>query len=350
MRKIEAVDLFCGVGGLSHGLKQSKVKILAGVDLDPHSKYPFEVNNKAKFIHRSVTDIKGEDLSSLFSPDAVKLLAGCAPCQPFSTYSQGPRGKNDDQWRLLLEFGRLVEEVQPELITMENVPALHSHEVFADFTTRLKEQGYAIFHQVVDCQKYGLPQTRKRLVLVGSKLGDIKLSKPRGRVKTVRDVLASLPVQQAGEVDPVDPFHRSASLSDINYKRIKASKPGGTWNDWPTSLVAECHKRASGKSYPSVYGRMEWDKPAPTITTQYYGFGNGRFGHPVQDRAITLREGAVLQGFPADYKFVENKDEIHFTRVGRLVGNAVPPPLGRLIGKTLYNHLRDLETATSQNS
>lgn len=346
MRKIEAVDLFCGVGGLSHGLKQSKVKILAGVDLDPHSKYPFEANNRAKFIHKSVTDITGDELASLYSADAIKLLAGCAPCQPFSTYSQGPRGKNDDQWRLLLEFGRIVEEVQPELITMENVPALHSHSVFGEFTRSLEQQGYSLSHQVVECHKYGLPQTRKRLVLVGSKLGEIRLLPPSGRPQTVRDVLAKLPAQKAGDEDPIDPFHRSATLSDINQKRIKASKPGGTWKDWPESLVAECHKRASGKTYPSVYGRMEWDKPAPTMTTQYYGFGNGRFGHPEQDRAITLREGAVLQGFPANYKFVENKDEIHFTRVGRLVGNAVPPPLGRLIGKTFYNHLKDLENNT----
>jgi DNA (cytosine-5)-methyltransferase 1 len=343
MRSVEAVDLFCGVGGLSYGLKQAKINVLAGVDLDPNSKYPFERNINAEFIQKSVTELKGEDIRKFYSPDSLKLLAGCAPCQPFSTYSQGPRGKDDDQWKLLLEFGRLVEEVRPDLVTMENVPALHTHEVFKNFTDNLRGLGYFIHHKVVDCQQYGLAQTRKRLVLVGSRFGDIDLIPPTGKVKTVRQVLKDVPPQSAGEVDINDPFHRSAKLSELNFERIKVSKPGGTWKDWPKELIANCHKKDSGRSYPAVYGRMEWDKPAPTMTTQYFGYGNGRFGHPEQDRALSLREGAILQGFPARYKFVPPDGEIYFKKVGRLVGNAVPPPLGKLIGKSFLKHLDHLQ-------
>ena len=314
--------------------------------MDPHSKFPYEANNKAKFIQKSVIDIAGEELSSLYSEGAIKLLAGCAPCQPFSTYSQGPRGKNDGQWRLLKEFERLIGEVQPELVTMENVPALKSHPVFEEFVKNLKAQNYSVSYKIIACDQYGLAQTRKRLVLVGSRLGEISLLPPTGALRTVRDVLAHLPVQKAGQANTSDPFHCSAALSEINQRRIKASKPGGSWKDWPKSLVATCHKRASGRTYPSVYGRMEWDKPAPTMTTQYYGFGNGRFGHPDQDRAITLREGALLQGFPSSYRFVKEGEKIHFSRVGKLVGNAVPPPLGNLIGRSFYSHLSQVNSTT----
>jgi DNA (cytosine-5)-methyltransferase 1 len=122
--------------------------------------------------------------------------------------------------------------------------------------------------------------------------------------KKVEDVIGNLPPHEAGQVDPNDPLHQCSTLSDLNLKRIRKSKPGGTWRDWPEELVAECHKKRSGRTYPGVYARMEWGKPAPTMTTQYFGYGNGRFGHPEQDRAISLREGAIFQGFTEDYKFV----------------------------------------------
>jgi site-specific DNA-cytosine methylase len=148
------------------------------------------------------------------------------------------------------------------------------------------------------------------------------------------------PVKDAiGEVDPEDALHQSASLSEKNMRRIKSSKPGGTWRDWSKTLVADCHKKETGKSYPSVYGRMSWDAPAPTMTTQFFGFGNGRFGHPVQDRAISFREGAILQSFPTDYQFIPPDTEICKRAIGRLIGNAVPVAIGELIGASLYHHL-----------
>lgn len=348
MTQIQAIDLFCGAGGLTFGLNKAKIKVLAGVDIDPASRFPFEANNNAEFIQESVEDIRGLDLRKRYSKDAIRLLAGCAPCQPFSSYSQGARGKNDKQWRLLDEFLRLVDESIPHLITMENVPALAQHPVFERFVNSLSyhpsgRRRYHVTYQIVACEKYGLPQTRKRLVLLASRLGPIALNPPSGKHKTVKQAIGQLPKQLAGDIDPKDAFHRSANLTDINLKRIKQSKPGGTWNDWEAKLVAKCHKKETGKTYPGVYGRMEWDKPAPTITTQFYGFGNGRFGHPKQNRAITLREGAILQSFPKSYKFVDKGSAMHFSSVGRLIGNAVPPMLGKLIGDSIHTHVKNIK-------
>ena len=146
----------------------------------------------------------------------------------------------------------------------------------------------------------------------------------------------------AGEAAPRDKLHVSSTLSEKNLKRIKVSKPGGTWRDWPEHLVADCHRAESGRTYPGVYGRMEWDKPAPTMTTQCYGFGNGRFGHPEQDRAITLREAAIIQSFPRDYAFIPDDGEVSFKVLGRLIGNAVPVDLGRAIARSINSHLAEI--------
>jgi DNA (cytosine-5)-methyltransferase 1 len=345
MSNIEAVDLFCGVGGLTFGLSQANIDVLAGVDIDPASHYPFEANNDATFIQKSVEDIHGRKLRAMYSSGAIRLLAGCAPCQPFSSYSQGARGKNDNQWNLLSDFGRIVDESKPDLVTMENVPALIHHPVFEQFVKNLREypsgrKRYHVSYQLVECEKYGLPQTRKRLVLLASKFGPISLKKPSVTRKTVKQSIGKQKELRAGEVDSKDTLHRSASLLPKNLERIRQSIPGGTWRDWDKRLVANCHIKKSGTTYSSVYGRMEWDKPSPTITTQFYGFGNGRFGHPEQDRAISLREGAILQSFPKSYKFVEENQPVYVTSVGRLIGNAVPPLLGKLIGDSIQKHVK----------
>lgn len=162
----------------------------------------------------------------------------------------------------------------------------------------ISKRSYWVHQDVVDCTLYGLPQNRRRMVLLASLLGPIELIGPtRRKPKTVRDAIGRLPAIRQGTAHPKDPLHSASTLSDLNLKRIRASRPGGTWRDWPKHLVAECHKRETGYTYPGVYGRMAWDEPAPTLTTQFFGFGNGRFGHPEQDRAISLREGAILQGF-----------------------------------------------------
>ena len=341
--QISAVDLFCGAGGLSFGMQRAGVAIAAGIDIDSVCRHPFETNVKAPFLEIDVAELLPSDVASLWYDGAIRVLAGCAPCQPFSTYAQG-RTEATNQWQLLRRFADIVNELRPEIVTMENVPRLASHHVFDEFLSTLDSAGYAHNHAVVRCADYGVPQTRSRLVLLASRLGPIELTPPtrtQGRFVTVRDTIGDLAGIRAGEIDSSDQLHRSSQLSETNLQRIRSSKPGGTWRDWDDTLRATCHLKNSGRTYPSVYGRMEWDRPAPTITTQFHGFGNGRFGHPEQDRAISLREGALLQTFPADYSFVPEGGTVSIGAIARLVGNAVPVGLGEAVGKSILQHVRD---------
>jgi DNA (cytosine-5)-methyltransferase 1 len=337
---ITAVDLFCGVGGLTHGLTRGGIDVKAGFDLDPACRYPFEANNSAPFIEQDVNELTADDLRPYLAGADISLLAGCAPCQPFSTYSQSGRSKKRElDWQLVSTFGRLAAELQPDLVTMENVAQVADHDVFQEFLKYL--DGYHLRWSIVECAKIGVPQTRRRLVLLASKLGDKKLDiKSRNRKeKTVAETISRLPAIAAGEQHSTDPLHTASRLSPTNLRRIQASKPGGTWRDWDPELLAACHRKASGASYPSVYGRMAWDSPAPTITTQSFGYGNGRFGHPTQDRAISLREAAMLQTFPRSYKFVPEGEQVRFSTLGRLIGNAVPVRLGEFIAEILRKHV-----------
>jgi len=339
---VSCVDLFCGAGGLTHGFVQEGLRVNAGIDLDPACRYPYSANNDATFVQRDISGMEASEVAKLFTPGTIWVLAGCAPCQPFSTYSQRYDTKADHKWGLLYEFARIAAGVMPDIVTMENVPAIRRHEVFDDFVKTLLELGYEVWHDVVDCAAYGVPQSRKRMVLLASLHGPIELIEPlrdEKGYKTVRQAIGRLRPIGAGESDPEDELHVAARLSAKNLARIRASTPGGTWRDWPSHLIAECHKRGSGFKYPSIYGRMEWDKPAPTITTECYQYGSGRFGHPEQDRAISLREAALLQGFPSHYEFVPCGERVRITTVARLIGNAVPVDLGRAIAKSIIRHI-----------
>ena len=340
-KTITAVDLFCGVGGLTHGLNNGGVDVVAGVDVDLACKFAYEANNEAKFLPMDVRDLAGEFLQSLWHKGSYTLLAGCAPCQPFSTYSRkGRASRKDSKWSLIAEFARLIREASPDFVTMENVPQLLTHDVFGEFMASLKK--YHVWHQILECAEYGVPQTRKRFVLLASRIGAVDLlpsSEFGGSVTNVREAISHLPRLEAGESHANDALHSACSLSDLNLRRIRASTPGGTWRDWDKSLLAPCHQKKTGETYPSVYGRMEWDAPAPTITTQCFGYGNGRFGHPEQDRAISLREAAILQTFPETYRFVRDGDPVRFSVLGRLIGNAVPVRLGEVVAKSLLHHV-----------
>ena len=272
----------------------------------------------------------------------VKILAGCAPCQPFSRHQKDKhnREKHKD-WKLLYQFARLVKEAKPHIVSMENVPELEEEQVFKDFVKTLEDENYKVTYKVVNAADYGVPQRRKRLLLLASKRKKIKFIEPTHEtVVTVREVIGDLPRIGAGEENNIDNLHIAPKLSEKNLERIRHSIPGGTWRDWPENLVLECHKKDTGKSYPSVYGRMQWDDVAPTITTQFTGYGTGRFGHPVQDRALTLREGAMLQTFPENYSFVPEGEEVVLKNVARHIGNAVPPRLGEVIGLSIKEHCK----------
>ena len=333
----EVVDLFCGVGALSHGLRNAGLQILAGYDVDARCKYAFETNNAASFFSRDVGKLTASEIKSHFSGNVPSVLAGCAPCQPFSTYKQ--RYEEDPQWGLVHKFAELAVQVRPDFVTMENVPALLRYKkgvVFENFCKSLTDAGYTVDWVVAKCEEFGVPQRRRRLVVIASKWGRHRpLTPTHTAAVTVREAISSLSKLNAGESDPNDPLHTAASLSEINLRRIRASKPGGTWRDWPEELRAPCHRRATGKTYPGVYARMTWEEPAPTMTTQCYGYGNGRFGHPEQDRAISLREAAVLQSFPADYEFLPPNERHSFVEVGRWIGNAVPVKLAEAIGRSI---------------
>lgn len=338
---VKCIDLFCGAGGLTHGFVLEGLPVIAGIDMDPACRFPYEANNGAQFVERDISKVSVDELGALFQNADVKVLAGCAPCQPFSSYAQRYEldGK-DGKWGLLYEFARLAKGVRPDIITMENVPTVSKHEVFHDFVDTLKRLGYHVWFGVVDSSQYGVPQNRKRMVLLASLHAEIKMVEPTcSKPKTVRQAIGRLRALSAGESAPRDKLHISSTLTDKNLKRIQASLPGGTWRDWPKHLVADCHKAETGKTYSGVYARMEWDKPAPTMTTQCFGFGNGRFGHPEQDRAISLREAAIIQSFPRDYAFIPNDGEVNFKVLGRLIGNAVPVDLGRAIARSINTHL-----------
>ncbi|MBD3388734.1 MAG: DNA (cytosine-5-)-methyltransferase [Candidatus Altiarchaeales archaeon] len=341
--KLTAVDLFCGVGGISHGFVRQKISVVAGIDSDSSCQYAFEKNNKSKFINKSIEEISSSELKKLYPNGSVKVLIGCAPCQPFSSYTKKKakkKGKKDPKWHLLNHFSRLVKDVKPDIISMENVPHITRHQVFKDFVSTLEKHKYNVKWDIVFCPDYGIPQNRKRLVLLASRLGEIELTPPtHEEYVTVRDAISHLPKIKDGERSKDDPLHIASVLSEKNKQRIVQTPEGGGWKDWDESLIADCHKKETGKSYRSVYGRMNWDEPSPTITTQCNGYGNGRFGHPEQNRAISLREAAILQSFPEDYEFIDPNSKFFIRYIARQIGNAVPPKLGEIIAISIKDHV-----------
>ena len=240
----------------------------------------------------------------------IKLLAGCAPCQPFSQYTQNKSKTLTEKWSILDEFSRLINLVRPHFVTMENVPGIMKHDIFAKFIKNLKKNNYHVSSQIVYCPDYGIPQSRRRLVVLASLLGEIDLIPPSTKskqYKTVKDTISRLHPIAQGSSSLKDKLHTSSSLSTLNLKRIKASNPGGSWLDWDKELITACHRKEGRKTYRSVYGRMSWDKPSPTITTQFNGFGNGRFGHPEQDRANFSEGRGSVANFPQKIQVLKKR-------------------------------------------
>ena len=350
MKNCTVIDLFCGAGALTHGFVKEGFNVAAGVDADKSCKYAYETNNPgATFIEKKIEDVEAAELIELYPKEDVKILVGCAPCQPFSAYNKSKRNQ-DDKWKLLDNFSDLISKVEPDIVSMENVPNLatfRNGKVYRDFVDHLEKEYIVTECLKVSCLDYGVPQHRKRLVLFASKpeYGKVELLDPThtpDKYKKVKDVIWGLEPLEAGETNRNDPYHKAAGLSELNLRRIKASKQGGTWRDWPDELVARCHKQESGNSYSSIYGRMKWNAPSPTITTQCNGFGNGRFGHPEQDRAISLREAARLQTFPDNYEFVRPDEPHSITTISRFIGNAVPVKLARIIARSIKPHLQNV--------
>ena len=351
----EVVDLFCGVGGLSMGFRAEGFRVVAGIDVDETCRYAYEANTQARFRSCDITELSSGDIEAFFSKGR-KVLVGCTPGQPFSIYTGRYRKNSDDagdidrRWRLLEQFARVIEDVEPDVVSMENVPRVVLHPVFERFVGRLRRKGYEVTQYRVRADYYGVPQKRARLVMFASRHGPVALVQPthKHRPITVRETIGCLPPITAGTAHAEDPLHTSRGLTDRNLGRLRATSEGGSWRDWDPAMQLDCHKRSSGISFKSVYGRMNWDEPSPVITTQCLGIGNGRFGHPEQDRAISIREASLLQSFPPDFKFVRPGERPNGCRLARQIGNAVPPRLASVVAKSIRLHIQSIdETAVA---
>ncbi len=330
--KIEAVDIFCGVGGLSYGLRAAHIKVVAGFDNDPNCRYAYERNTGAEFHLRDIRDVTAKEVAGYFSGTSQRLIAGCAPCQKYSDLTN-KQGQRHGRWRLIKKFSDIVLTVKPEHVTMENVPNVQTVKEFQTFVKDLRSAGYSVWHDVINCEQFGVPQRRRRLVMIASLVCGVSPLQGNESMVSVKNAIGKLPELNAGDICEHDFLHRSANLSPVNLQRIRHSRPGGNWKDWPEALRLDCHSSESGSSYTSVYGRMSWDGTAPTITTRACNYGSGRFGHPEQDRCISIREAAMLQSFPDDYEFFADAESITFLKAGKLIGNAVPPKLAESIGR-----------------
>ena len=322
--KPAAVDLFCGCGGLTLGLVRAGFKVVAAVEIDPLAVKAYKNNHKC-------VDVWQEDIQTIPSerivdrlglePGELDLLAGCPPCQGFSKLRtlNGSVSVNDPRNNLILDFLRFVEAIRPKAVMMENVPRLVDDDRFALFSNRLKNLGYLGTSRILDAANYGVPQRRRRLIYLAGLRVKIPFGVEAREPRTVRDTISGLSV--AGESG--DFVHDISERRTVKVKKIinHIPKDGGSRKDLPEELQLECHKRCDG--FKDVYGRMAWDQVAPTITTGCSNPSKGRFLHPEENRVITLREAAMLQGFPPKYKFVA---EIGKGALAAMIGNALPPP------------------------
>lgn len=342
---IKVVDFFCGCGGTSAGLKQAGMDVVAGIDIDEIALTTYAKNFKnARAINKSIVDLTPEELAKTIGVKKTDkyLFAACAPCQPFSTQNR-LKSDQDDRVSLLGEFHRFVLYFKPDYIVIENVPGIQKicDGPFTNFIQFLKKEKYECDYAVKNAMDYGVPQSRKRLVLIATRKGEIKLpdaTHGEGKLPyaTLHDAISHFPPIKAGECHKEIPNHSTASLSEITLRRLAYTPEGGDRRHWPENLILECHKKHKGHN--DVYGRLSWDKPSVTLTTKCVSISNGRFGHPDQNRAISVREAAAIQTFPNNFIF-------HGTtrQAAKQVGNAVPVLLSEAIGKQILKHYNEIQ-------
>ncbi len=348
MNGFSAVDAFCGAGGLSIGLQRAGFDILLAFDLDESAIATVEANRKYldhPSLCADVRDVLREGLLSTTGliRGQLDLLAGGPPCQGFSI--QRTVGAENDERNLLVDdYGDLIIEALPAFFVLENVPGIggsRGRSVLERFKKRMRDEGYCCHELVLDFQEYGVPQRRRRYILVGELApdGHTVFAWPRkvtSRPQSVREVIGNLPPPPAAGGDhPAFPGHRADRLTEKNVARLRALKGGQGREHLPVELLAECHRFSADQiGHRNVYGRMSWDEVAPTITARFDSFTRGMFGHPEQLRTISLYEGALLQTFPPDYRFVGTKVEI-----ARQIGNAVPPVFAAALGTAVRDAL-----------
>lgn len=334
MSKINVVDFFCGCGGTSAGLKKAGMNILAGIDFDKNAIATYTKNfPEAHTFNINIKELDITSIKTILAPHKNEILvfAACAPCQPFSKQNRY-KSSSDDRICLLDEFHRFVTSLRPDYILLENVPGMQkvAEGPFTRFTQLLDENGYTYDSEVKNVMDYGIPQSRKRLVLVASRHGEIALPKERygnGKLpyNTIRKYIEKYPVLKAGEKCETIPNHQCAKLSPMLLQRISVLKEGQDRRNWDDELKLKCHK--DHKGHTDVYGRLSWDKPSVTLTTKCISLSNGRFGHPEQNRALSVREAAAIQTFDDDFIFCGN-----LGATAKQVGNAVPVEFARILG------------------
>lgn len=340
---LKAVDFFCGGGGMSYGMQEAGIKVLAGVDNDKNCKETYEANIKdATFIEADVFELTEKALQNtldLRRRDKNLVLIGCSPCQFWSIINTD-KTKSQKSKNLLVEFRRFVEYFLPGYVIVENVPGVlrkKKESGLEDFIVWLEENKYQVHFDVHNTNDYGVPQNRKRFTLVANRTTKEKIFPQKENKKlTVQDVIGvnnGFPKIKAGNKDMTTFLHTTSNLEEITIERLKrVKKDGGDRMGFANNkrLQLDCFI-GKDDSFKDTFGRMWWAKPAPTITTKFLSVSNGRFAHPEEDRGISLREGAVLQSFPKDYVFKGT----NLASIARIIGNAVPPQYAKSIGTAI---------------
>jgi DNA (cytosine-5)-methyltransferase 1 len=332
----QSIDIFSGVGGLSEGMSRAGFETKVAIEIAADAVLAFRMNHTTTdVIERDVRTISSEEIKKKLNGRPLHLLAGCPPCQGFSSVRRLNRKKNvrDNRNSLVMEYVRLVRDLHPLTIMMENVPALKDYYLFKNAVKELEALGYYTKYEVVNVRNYGVPQSRRRLVLVGSKLGEIEIADGIEKRVTVRDAIGDLPSVDKTE----DHVHKIlASHTPKVMERIKCTpKNGGSWKDLPEKYHLPCHQK-KGVGFNDIYGRLRWDDYSTTITGGCLNPSKGRFLHPEEDRCITAREAALLQSFPKKYKFPLN---ISKTSLALLIGNALPPQFSYIQSLNIKKHL-----------
>lgn len=333
--KFTAIDLFSGCGGLTQGMHEAGFCTKIAVELEPVAAAAYKLNHpETEIIQADIRTVSSHKIREMLGGQQLHLLAGCPPCQGFSSVRRkNKKNVRDRRNNLVLEYFRLVKELRPLTIMMENVPSLKDYYLFKGIVKELEKLGYSPKVEIVNVKDYGVPQSRRRLVLIGSLLGDIQLAKAQNIRVTVRDTIAHLPTPDKA----IDPLHQIvAKHTPEIMERIKLTpKNGGSWKDLPKKYTLKCHK-AENVGFNDIYGRLRWDDYSTTITGGCLNPSKGRFLHPEQDRVLTPREAALLQSFPADYKFPL---DIPKQSLGLLIGNALPPRFSYYQSKNIAAHL-----------
>lgn len=332
------IDLFCGCGGASLGLKRAGFRILAGIELANAPAEVFHLNHpEIRLYNSDIRDIDPFDLMDELELriNELDLIIGCSPCQGFSRIrtKNRPNSADDPRNDLVLDFVRFVESLLPKVVVYENVPGLKNDSLYNSLIRRLQRAGYSVTAGVLDLSDFGVPQRRRRLIIMGSQQSPLEPLKFTGKVKTVRDTIGKLPSPSNSR----DPLHRSITVhsEDVLKKISKIPRDGGSRMDLGPDEQLPCHKRTDG--FKDVYGRMSWDKPSPTITRFSINPSKGRYLHPCENRAISLREAALLQTIPRSYKLPLG--DYGRVAIASMIGEALPPLFAKHLGNHIYRHL-----------